>query len=81
MALHHHFPSKKMVMPIALADGDVIGQAKTGTGKTLAFGIPVIERVIAPNDSDWPQLPNQGKATSTCSRSNTRTLCAGHKRY
>ena len=50
-----------MVMPIALADGDVIGQAKTGTGKTLAFGIPVIERVIAPNDSDWSQLPNQGK--------------------
>jgi superfamily II DNA/RNA helicase len=49
-----------MVMPIALADGDVIGQAKTGTGKTLAFGIPVIERVIAPNDPDWPTLANQG---------------------
>ena len=55
------FPIQEMVMPIALADGDVIGQAKTGTGKTLAFGIPVIERVIAPNDADWAQLPNQGK--------------------
>ena len=55
------FPIQEMFMPIALADGDVIGQAKTGTGKTLAFGIPVIERVIAPNDSDWAQLPNQGK--------------------
>ena len=55
------FPIQEMVMPIALADSDVIGQAKTGTGKTLAFGIPVIERVIAPNDSDWSQLPNQGK--------------------
>lgn len=55
------FPIQEMVMPIALADGDVIGQAKTGTGKTLAFGIPVIERVIAPNDSDWAELPNQGK--------------------
>lgn len=54
------FPIQEMVMPIALADGDVIGQAKTGTGKTLAFGIPVIERVIAPNDSDWTELPNQG---------------------
>jgi superfamily II DNA/RNA helicase len=30
------------------------------TGKTLAFGIPVIERVIAPNDPDWPTLANQG---------------------
>ena len=28
------FPIQEMVMPIALADGDVIGQAKTGTGKT-----------------------------------------------
>lgn len=55
------FPIQEMVMPIALADGDVIGQAKTGTGKTLAFGIPVIERVIAPSDSDWAGLPNQGK--------------------
>jgi len=64
-ALNEHgftspFPIQEMVMPIALADGDVIGQAKTGTGKTLAFGIPVIERVIAPNDSDWAELENQG---------------------
>jgi superfamily II DNA/RNA helicase len=64
-ALNEHgftspFPIQEMVMPIALADGDVIGQAKTGTGKTLAFGIPVIERVIAPNDPDWPTLANQG---------------------
>jgi len=45
-ALHAHgflapFAIQEMVLPIALADGDVIGQAKTGTGKTLAFGIPV----------------------------------------
>jgi superfamily II DNA/RNA helicase len=44
------FPIQEMVLPIALSDGDVIGQAKTGTGKTLAFGIPLIERVIAPKD-------------------------------
>ena len=55
------FPIQEMVMPIALADGDVIGQAKTGTGKTLAFGIPVIERVIAPNDADWQSLAHQGE--------------------
>jgi superfamily II DNA/RNA helicase len=55
------FPIQEMVMPIALADGDVIGQAKTGTGKTLAFGIPVIERVVAPNDTDWSELSSQGK--------------------
>ncbi|MEY4024310.1 MAG: hypothetical protein RLZ23_1271 [Actinomycetota bacterium] len=50
-----------MVLPIALADGDVIGQAKTGTGKTLAFGIPVIERVIAPKDPEWAMLESAGQ--------------------
>jgi len=49
-----------MVLPIALGDGDVIGQAKTGTGKTLAFGIPLIERVIAPLDSEWSDLKAKG---------------------
>jgi len=47
------FAIQEMVLPIALADGDVIGQAKTGTGKTLAFGIPLVERVIAPLDPEW----------------------------
>lgn len=54
------FPIQEMVLPIALGDGDVIGQAKTGTGKTLAFGIPLIERVIAPLDSEWKDLVAKG---------------------
>ena len=64
-ALHAHgfiapFAIQEMVLPIALSDGDVIGQAKTGTGKTLAFGVPVIERVIAPNDSEWSSFEHKG---------------------
>ena len=54
------FPIQEMVLPIALGDGDVIGQAKTGTGKTLAFGIPLIERVIAPLDTEWADLVAKG---------------------
>jgi superfamily II DNA/RNA helicase len=54
------FAIQEMVLPIALSDGDVIGQAKTGTGKTLAFGIPLIERVIAPKDPEWKTFPHQG---------------------
>jgi superfamily II DNA/RNA helicase len=54
------FPIQEMVLPIALSDGDVIGQAKTGTGKTLAFGIPLIEKVIAPLDSQWADFENKG---------------------
>lgn len=64
-ALHTHgftapFAIQEMVLPIALGDGDVIGQAKTGTGKTLAFGIPVIERVIAPHDPEWADFATKG---------------------
>ncbi|MFD8910478.1 DEAD/DEAH box helicase [Streptomyces sp. NPDC059575] len=39
-----------MTLPVALSGSDVIGQAKTGTGKTLGFGLPILERVIVPAD-------------------------------
>ncbi|MFI9719112.1 DEAD/DEAH box helicase, partial [Streptomyces sp. NPDC052396] len=39
-----------MTLPVALAGSDVIGQAKTGTGKTLGFGLPLLERVVVPAD-------------------------------
>ena len=34
-----------MCLPLALEGRDLIGQAKTGTGKTLGFGIPLIQRI------------------------------------
>jgi superfamily II DNA/RNA helicase len=68
------FPIQEQVLPIALADGDVIGQAKTGTGKTLAFGIPVIERVIAPLDKEWNELAAKG-APQVLVVVPTRELC------
>ncbi|MFD8262638.1 DEAD/DEAH box helicase [Streptomyces griseoluteus] len=39
-----------MTLPVALSGNDVIGQAKTGTGKTLGFGLPLLERVVVPAD-------------------------------
>ncbi|MFD7598519.1 DEAD/DEAH box helicase [Kitasatospora sp. NPDC059812] len=41
-----------MTLPVALTGHDVIGQAKTGTGKTLGFGLPLIERCIVRADVD-----------------------------
>ena len=41
------FPIQEMTLPLALAGDDVIGQARTGTGKTLGFGLPLLERVTA----------------------------------
>ncbi|KOU35816.1 DEAD/DEAH box helicase [Streptomyces sp. WM6378] len=39
-----------MTLPVALSGTDIIGQAKTGTGKTLGFGLPILERVTVPAD-------------------------------
>jgi superfamily II DNA/RNA helicase len=41
----HAFPIQALTLPIALDGHDLIGQARTGTGKTLAFGIPMLERL------------------------------------
>ena len=38
-------PIQAEAIPIAMTGKDLIGQAQTGTGKTTAFGIPLIERV------------------------------------
>lgn len=46
----HPFPIQEMTLPVALSGSDVIGQAKTGTGKTLGFGLPLLERVTVPAD-------------------------------
>lgn len=40
------FPIQSLTIPDALAGRDVCGQAQTGSGKTIAFGIPLIERVV-----------------------------------
>src|SRR6516225_8181377 len=37
------FPIQALTLPLALRGQDIIGQARTGTGKTLAFGIPLLE--------------------------------------
>jgi len=39
------FPIQEQTIPLALAGQDIIGQAKTGTGKTFGFGLPIIQRL------------------------------------
>ncbi|PYZ96182.1 DEAD/DEAH box helicase [Alteribacter lacisalsi] len=45
MGFEEPTPIQKDVLPIAKTGKDVIGQAQTGTGKTAAFGIPLIEKM------------------------------------
>src|SRR5262245_13295855 len=42
------FAIQEYALPIPLRGTDLIGQAPTGTGKTLGFGVPLLDRVVAP---------------------------------
>src|SRR5699024_6702352 len=53
VGITHPFPIQALTLPVALAGHDIIGQAKTGTGKTLGFGIPLLERVVGPGEDGW----------------------------
>src|SRR5690349_5934165 len=55
------FAIQEMTLSVALMGTDLIGQARTGTGKTLAFGIPVLQRAVAPHDPDFNDLAAPGK--------------------
>ena len=44
------FAIQELTLPLALAGEDVIGQARTGMGKTLGFGVPLLQRITVPGD-------------------------------
>src|ERR1700748_2725814 len=49
------FPIQALALPLALGGQDIIGQARTGTGKTLAFGIPLLQIIEEHGQSRTPQ--------------------------
>src|SRR6266516_2741665 len=49
------FPIQALTLPLALAGQDIIGQARTGTGKTLAFGVPLLQLIEEHGQSRLPQ--------------------------
>ncbi|KAJ7973179.1 DEAD-box ATP-dependent RNA helicase [Quillaja saponaria] len=51
----HLFPIQRAVLVPALEGKDLIARAKTGTGKTLAFGIPIIKRLSEDDEQSSPQ--------------------------
>ncbi|MGY1838315.1 MULTISPECIES: DEAD/DEAH box helicase [unclassified Modestobacter] len=46
VGIHRTFAIQELTLPLALAGNDLIGQARTGTGKTLGFGVPLLQRVV-----------------------------------
>jgi len=55
------FPIQALSIPIAIQGTDMIGQARTGTGKTLAFGISLLQRITVPTDPGFDRLPAPGR--------------------
>ena len=57
----HTFAIQELTLPLALAGDDLIGQARTGMGKTFGFGVPLIHRItqVAPG-STGPLRPLDG---------------------
>lgn len=51
-SITHPFPIQQLAIPIALSGADMIGQARTGTGKTFAYGIPAVEYLLGLDDQD-----------------------------
>ncbi|MEJ2864860.1 DEAD/DEAH box helicase [Actinomycetospora sp. OC33-EN07] len=50
VGIERTFAIQELTLPLALAGEDVIGQARTGTGKTLGFGVPLLQRLGTPSD-------------------------------
>ncbi len=55
------FAIQELTLPLALAGEDVIGQARTGMGKTLGFGVPLLQRLTPPGEQ--PAANADGEAT------------------
>ncbi len=50
VGIERTFAIQELTLPLALAGDDLIGQARTGTGKTLGFGVPLIQRITTANN-------------------------------
>ena len=52
-------PIQAQAIPVAIQGKDIVGIAQTGTGKTLAFGIPMIQRLAQVKGRGLVMLPTR----------------------
>ena len=71
----HPFAIQELTLPLALAGDDLIGQARTGMGKTLAFGVPLLQRITTDAERAAERYPARARR-----RPDPRTVPAGVRR-
>ncbi len=70
------FAIQALTLPIALLGSDLIGQARTGMGKTLGFGVPLLQRLSLDDGSkDEDGTLSAGRAPRALVMVPTRELC------
>ncbi|MBX7450544.1 DEAD/DEAH box helicase [Mycolicibacterium sp. 3033] len=55
--IEHAFAIQELTLPLALAGDDLIGQARTGMGKTFAFGVPLLNRITTDTERPLSGIP------------------------
>ncbi|MGV9711775.1 DEAD/DEAH box helicase [Gordonia sp. NPDC003424] len=68
----HTFAIQELTLPLALAGDDLIGQARTGMGKTFGFGVPLLHRLLHTEANGLRALDNTPRALVIVP---TRELC------
>ncbi|WP_167479734.1 DEAD/DEAH box helicase [Nocardia arthritidis] len=54
IGIERTFAIQELTLPLALAGEDLIGQARTGMGKTFGFGVPLLHRIATPESGTTP---------------------------
>ena len=69
MQFNEPTPIQAEAIPLALQGQDILGSAQTGTGKTGAFGIPLVARLLSnPHGSALVMTPTRELATQVMSQ-------------
>ena len=75
----HPFAIQELTLPLALAGDDLIGQARTGMGKTLAFGVPLLQRITTDPQRERYRYPPGPR--SWCRPANCACRCTATSRW
>ena len=68
-------PIQEQAIPVLLKGKDLLGCAQTGTGKTAAFAIPIIQRLYQSDSKKGIRQIGEVPAKSAIWKSNSRAVC------